>query len=344
MKRSYIIAGFAVSLLLLGWVLRGVGWHEVRLAFAQVNLAWVGLMAVLSAVVIGLRAWRWTYLLKPVHPLELGLCIRATGIGFLGNMLLPVRAGEVVRAVVAGEGGRVPVSGVFATIVMERLVDAISFLLLVVIALGLVELPPGSPVIKATLRVGAGFFGTAAVVCGLVLWGLARTPERALAFLRRASTFLPTPWVDKMVGWGEAFVEGLRCVPTGRDLLPFIALTVAIWGIFLATNLCLFKAFDMALPFSAAIILQLLLVFGVSLPSAPGFVGTFHAAAMGGLLLYGLPRAQALSAALVLHAAIFTSTVLVGLGCLLAESALSGRRLKLITLARAEVSPGPEAT
>ncbi|MDA2915404.1 flippase-like domain-containing protein [Nitrospinae bacterium AH_259_B05_G02_I21] len=343
MKRSYIIAGFAVSLLLLGWVLRGVGWHEVRLAFAQVKLEWVGLIALLSAAVIGLRAWRWTYLLKPVHPLSLGLCIRATGIGFLGNMLLPVRAGEVVRAVVAGEGGHVPVSSVFATIVMERLVDALSFLPLMILALGWFVPSLTGPALKASLQIGAGLFGLVTVVCGLVLWGLARSPERALAFLRRAFTFLPTPWVDKMVGWGEAFVGGLRGVPTGRDLPPFIALTLAIWGIFLATNLCLFKAFDMTLPPSAVITLQVLIVLGVVLPSAPGFVGTFHAAAMGGLLLYGLPRAQALSAAFALHATIFTTIVFVGLGCLLAESVVIGRRLRLKALARAEVSPGPEA-
>ncbi|MDA2915397.1 flippase-like domain-containing protein [Nitrospinae bacterium AH_259_B05_G02_I21] len=86
-----------------------------------------------------------------------------------------------------------------------------------------------------------------------------------------------------------------------------------------------------------------MLVLGVALPSAPGFVGTFHAAAMGGFLLYGLPRAQALSAAFALHATTFTTIVFVGLGCLLAESIMAGRRINLKALARAEVSPGPEA-
>ncbi|MFQ5893049.1 MAG: lysylphosphatidylglycerol synthase transmembrane domain-containing protein, partial [Nitrospinota bacterium] len=141
MKRGHFIIGFAVSFLLLGWILRGAAWSQVRLAFAHVRLAWVGLMAALVLVLIGLRAWRWTYLLRPVHPLGLGLCIRATGVGFLGNMLLPARAGEWVRAVVAGRGGRVPASGVFATVVLERLVDALSFFPLMVFALVWLELP-----------------------------------------------------------------------------------------------------------------------------------------------------------------------------------------------------------
>ncbi len=83
--------------------------------------------------------------------------------------------------------------------------------------------------------------------------------------------------------------------------------------------------------------------FGASLPSAPGFVGTLHAATMGGLLLYGLPRALALSAALVYHATVFATLVLAGLGCLLAESILAGRRIRLVDFARAEALPGLEA-
>ncbi len=142
-----------------------------------------------------------------------------------------------------------------------------------------------------------------------------------------------------LLGRAEAFLAGLRGVPRGRDLVPFIALTVAIWGLLLATNLCLFRAFDVTLPLSAAVILQLMLVLGVALPSAPGFVGTFHAAAMGRLLLYGLPRALALSAALVYHATIFATLVIAGLGSLLAESVLAGRRFSLRALASAEVSP-----
>ena len=126
-------------------------------------------------------------------------------------------------------------------------------------------------------------------------------------------------------------------------MLPFLFLTALIWGMMLATNLCLFRAFDVALPLSAALILQFLQILGVSLPSAPSFVGTLHAATMGGLLLYGLPRAQALSAALVYHAVVSVTIVLAGLACLLAESLLAGRRIKLTALARAGSAPGPEA-
>lgn len=63
--------------------------------------------------------------------------------------------------------------------------------------------------------------------------------------------------------------------------------------------------------------------------------------ALGGLLLYGLPRAVALSAALVYQATMFVTLVLAGLGCLLAESMLAGRRLKLTALVRASATSEP---
>ena len=343
MKRGHVIAGFALSIFLLGWVLRGVGWAQLRLAFTHIRLEWLAPMAALSVGVIAIRGWRWTYLLRPVHPLGLGLCIRATGIGFLANMLLPARAGEWVRAVVAGEGGGVPTSSVFATVVLDRLVDAFSFLPLMVLALGWVDPPLMGSAVKFSMRVGAGIFGAVAIIGGLVLLGMARSPERTSSVLRRALRFLPAQWVEKVVGWGDEFVGGLRGVPAARDMLPFLFLTALIWGMLLGINLCLFRAFDVALPLSAAIILQFLQILGVSLPSAPSSVGTLHAATMGGLLLYGLPRAQALSAALVYHAVVSVAIVLAGLACLLAESVLSGRRVKLTALARAGSAPGPEA-
>jgi hypothetical protein len=62
---------------------------------------------------------------------------------------------------VAGESGGVPASGVFATVVLERLVDALSFLPLMVFALVWLEVPLPGLSVKASLRVGAGLFALA---------------------------------------------------------------------------------------------------------------------------------------------------------------------------------------
>jgi uncharacterized protein (TIRG00374 family) len=342
-KRRYALGGFIISLILLGWLLKGVEWSQVREAFARVQLLWVGLIAAIVTTRLVIHAWRWTYLLEPVHPLGFGLCFRATGVGFLSSMLLPAQAGAVVRAVMAGESGRVPASSVFATVVLERLVGTILLLPLMVLAVVWVEPPMLGPATKASLQAGLGFSVVAAAALGLLLWGLMKARHKTQKGLKRALFFLPAPWIGKILGWLEAFVGGLKGLPRGRALASFTTLSVTMWGCWFTGNLCLFKAFSLPLPLSAALMLMLLQFLSFSLPGGPGVLGSYHVAATtAGLLLYGISSGQAISAAVVLRVAISATVVLIGLSCLLAESALAGRRVKLTDLAQAGVAPRPE--
>ena len=343
MKRWYIIAGFVVSLLLIGWLLWGVERDQVRLAFAQVRLTWVGAISAIVVCHISIHAWRWTFLLRPVHPLGFGLCFRATGVGFLSNLLLPAHAGSVVRALVAGKGGRVPVGSVFATLILERIIATLILLPLLFLALVWVEPPLLGTATKASLRVGLWLSGAGVMFLGLVLGGLIWAHQRTLAILYQGLAFLPSTWMEKIIGWADSFVRGLQGLPTGMNLVFFIALSVAIWGCWFAGNLCLIWAFDLALPFSAPLMLMLLQFLGFSLPGGPGVLGTYHiAATMSGLLLYGLPSAIAFSAAIVLQVVISGIAIFVGLNCLLAESMLSRRPQKFPARVHADVEPSHE--
>lgn len=336
MKRRYAIAGFIFSLLLIGLLVRGIEWGQIRQSFVDVKLEWLGIISAIVVLRTGIHAWRWTYLLRSVHPLGLGLCFRATSVGFLYNVLLPAHAGAVVRAFVAGERGRVPVSSVFATIVVERLIGILLLLpLMALLALGWVNPPQMSLATKASLQIGVGLSGAIVLLVGLVLWGLVRARERTLARLHNTFAFLPSSWVEKISGWTENFVTGLRGLPTGRNLVAFAVLSVSMWGCWFAGNLFLFRAFDLPLPLSAALMLMLLQFLSFTLPTGPGILGTYHVAAtMGGLLLYGITSAQALSAAFALRIAISVTVVLLGIGCLIFEALLAGRPLKSAALVK----------
>jgi uncharacterized membrane protein YbhN (UPF0104 family) len=230
---------------------------------------------------------------------------------------------------VAGEGGRVPVGSVFATVILERLVGTFILLPLMIIILGWVEPPLLGTATKASLRVGVWLSGAGVVAWGLILWGFIKSQQRTLNFLHSALAFLPSSWTEKIIDSGESFVGGLRSLPTGINLASFISLSIAIWGCWFTVNLCLFQAFDMTLPLSAALMLMVLQFLSFALPSGPGFMGTyFIAATMSGLLIYGIPNADAFSAAIVHRVIISAIAVFVGLSSLLAESVLSGRPLK----------------
>ena len=342
MTRRYAIAGFILSLLLIGWLVWGIEWGQVRQSFVDVKLEWLGFISAIIVLRTGIHAWRWTFLLRSVHPLGLGLCFRATSVGFLYNILLPARAGAVVRAFVAGEGGRVPVSSVFATVVVERIIGILLLLpLMALLTLGWANPPNLSLATKVSLQLGVGLSGGIVLLVSLVLWGLVRARERTLARLHKTFAFLPSRWVEKISGWAEDFVTGLRGMPTGRNLVAFAVLSVSMWGCWFAGNLCLFQAFDLPLPLSAALMLMLLQFLSFTLPTGPGILGAYHVfATMGGLLLYGLTSAQALSAAFALRIAISVTVVLLGLGSLIFDALLAGRPLKSAALVQTDITPG----
>ncbi len=342
MKRRYAIAGFIFSLLLIGLLVRGIEWGQVRQSFVDVKLEWLGFISAIIVLRTGIHAWRWTFLLRSVHPLGLGLCFRATSVGFLYSILLPAYAGAVVRAFVAGEGGRVPVSSVFATIVVERLIGILLLLpLMGLLALGWVNPPSLNLATKASLQVGVGLSGAFVLLIGLVLWGLVRARERTLARLNKTFSFLPSGWVEKISGWAENFVTGLQGMPTGKNLVAFVVLSVSMWGCWFAANLCLLQAFDLPLPLSAALMLMLVQFLSFTLPTGPGILGTYHLfATMGALLLYGITSAQALSAAFALRITISVTVILLGLCSLIFDAVLAGRPLKLQAPAHSDIKPG----
>jgi len=92
----------------------------------------------------------------------------------------------------------------------------------------------------------------------------------------------------------------------------------------------------LSLPFLAPFFILVLLCFGVTIPSAPGYIGTFHLACQYGLIFYGFSREKALSMAIVLHAAGFIPTVILGLTVFLLH------HISLRNLANGRISFGKE--
>jgi len=71
------------------------------------------------------------------------------------------------------------------------------------------------------------------------------------------------------------------------------------------------------LPFISTFMVMAMASFGVMIPSAPGFIGTFHLSVQYGFLFYGIGKEEALSAAIVWHAIVIFPTILFGFIALL---------------------------
>ena len=300
------VFGLAVSVFLIWWVLRDVDPAALLDQLRGVN-GWL-LAAAVAVAASGFltRASRWRVILHPIRP-DTGLRSRfaAVCIGFSLNNLLPARIGEFARAWSISKFEPVTVSGAIGSLVVERFLDAVAIILL----LGVAVLHPGFPA-NATIG-GRPLEGVllailAAAAAGILLLVLLLTfPAPFLRILDRG------PRLRALV---ESFLVGLGVLRDPRLLGAAFAWSIAIWAWNGVSFWLAFRAFGIDQGYAAALFVQGAIALGVAVPSAPGYFGTFHAAALVGLHeVYGVAEEAALAFAFGYHLGGFFPVTFLGL-------------------------------
>lgn len=307
--RWITLLGLGIALGLLWWVFRGEDpvqlWGHIRSADAAMLL----LAVALTTATFPVRAIRWRYLLAPARTASpFHSRFEAVCIGFMANNLLP-RAGELARAYAYSRREPVSATTAFATLVVERFLDGVAILTLMLAALATsgvpsVDLPPG---IVAGIRVVSIFL--AFVLAGAVaLVGLG-----APVAGRVGRAFLPARWADSFVRLLRSFILGLESLRGWRLMLPALGWSLGVWTLQSLSLWVGFLAFDIRLGFDAALVTNGSVAIASAIPT-PGFVGTFHAAVKLALVdLYGAAEARALAFAVGWHLGAFFPVTLVGL-------------------------------
>src|SRR3954468_24413348 len=180
--RSHLRAALVLVLTvgLLAYFLRGVNlgevWEKTREADARLLLLGVGV----TMMTYALRAFRWQYLLAPIGPTRFTTAFQTTVIGFAASFLLPARAGEVLRPYLLARRERLPATACFATIIVERLLDLVTVLLLFGVFVALVDPASiaGDPALYARVKAGGLVAGSASLAGLVAFFALAGHPER----------------------------------------------------------------------------------------------------------------------------------------------------------------------
>jgi glycosyltransferase 2 family protein len=306
--------GVLLSLLLLVWALRDVSFEQVLLQLRGADLLLLAASIVVALAGFWIRAARWGILLIPV---QRGIAFRprlaATFIGFAANNVLPARIGEFARAFVLARLAPIRTSSVFATLVVERLLDAL-------VLVGLLFAAMAAPGFPAAVRVGGVDLRAAALslalAMALVAVGLfvgAARPRFAGRIVRIATRILPTRLRAPTYEGLRSFGSGLAVMRNPLLFAVSLLLALGQW-LFLALSFLLgFRAFGIdEVPFSAAVFLQSLISLAVAIPASPGFFGPFEAAARIGLGLWAVPADLAISFAIGFHIAGYVPVTLIG--------------------------------
>jgi hypothetical protein len=303
-----ILLGLAVSAGLLVYCFWDVDLAVIAARLRETLWTFLALSIALSFASLWARAWRWAYLFPPgPRPSHL---FRALLIGYMGNNLLPLRAGEVVRIYVASRHGP-RFWTTLATVVVERALDGLALGLIIAGLLLLVPVP-------VEMRWSIAIFLALDLAAILVLALIAVAPGICRVLIE--AIFHRVGWLERrLLALLGTMTEGLRGVRAPHHAIPLALSSLAIWLTLALSVWTAMHAAQLDLPLVASWVVLAFLGLGVSLPSSPGFVGVIQAATVLALALFAVPRAEALSFSLLFHASQFFPVTAVGLVCLLLE-------------------------
>lgn len=280
-----VLLASAVLLLL---ALRGLDWARFFDTLAGANYYYVGGMLVWSSCAYYLRAIRWRILLSAGgHLSPLGV-FWANMAGYLGNQILPARAGEVVRAAHIARREHVPMAFALAAGVTERVTDL--FTLVVIGALSLFVMGDIPPSMKDAL----GYFGV--VVFGALAFILATLSlgTRTVRFVNLFA-FLPQSFRDRAGDFLRHFIDGIGSVSHPKRAAPFIALTGLIWLLDGAGMVILAASLGETLTLRQSFVFIAALGVSSALPSTPGYVGVYQFVAVATLVPFSFSQESALA-------------------------------------------------
>lgn len=298
-----IILGGVISLLCLYFALRGANLTEVMSVISQIQFIYLLPMTAMFLFAFILRAIRWKLLLDPVKAVSVDSLFASTMIGFMANNVLPFRAGDIVRAYSISRNERISLGSSLASLIVERLYDGIVVCLFMVPVLLFVSLP--------AWLVNTNYFL-------LLVYLLLAVGAVILIWIMRKDY----NWWGKQ-RWEKTlrnFTAGLEGCTNGRQIFWSSLLSLAHWLVIAFYYYFLFQAFGLPLSFMAAVAMVVIISIGITLPAAPGFVGSFQYFTVVGLSFFSISKEVALGYSLVAHAGQFIPVTLIGLFYLFRQS------------------------
>ena len=292
MKRWQFWLGIFISVALLYFiVLPKLNISQLWVSLQSANYLW--LIPGIGVYFIGVwvRTWRLHYMMRPIKKVPVQTLFPIICIGYMGNNIYPARAGEfLLRPYILKQKEDVAMSISIAIVLIERIFDAVVMMLFIFVNL------PELAILKSTSGVAGtiqelAIFGTVIFIGAfLVFLLMAMFPgitARVVEWLIRHIPF--SRFRAKLQGLANQFLEGLGCLRSPRDAIMILFTTIIIWLLETGKYWCLMQGFDFRVSFFALMLMNGIANLVTTIPSAPGYVGTFEAAAgVAVLTAYGV--------------------------------------------------------
>lgn len=307
-RNAHLLIGLLISALFIYFlVLPGLHLAEAMEILRNANYWWILPGVLVYFVGLWARAWRWHFTLRHIKPVPVPRLYPLICIGYFGNNVYPLRAGEFLRSYVLKRKEDIPFTSSLTTVLIERAFDGLVMLLFVFLALPFAPLPDqfyGLVIGLTTLFLAA----TAAFV-----WMAIQPARMERVYTWIAARFLPQRVRASTDLIYERFMEGLGSLRNGSDVLMIFATSIVIWLMETVKYWFVMHAFPFHVSFLALMLMNGIVNIATTLPAAPGHIGTFDGPGIEVLAAFGVERALAFGYTLVLHAALWLPVTAVGI-------------------------------
>src|ERR1043166_8515848 len=243
------------------------------------------------------RGQRCRLLVRREANLPLGTATNIVLVGYGANNVFPARLGELVRAGMLAERTGLPIAQSLAITLIERVLDGLAILLLLVIGTMASDTPGW---IADLVRVALLVFGVATAV---ILVG-AHSPGTIVAAASRIGNKLVPRWHDRLVSLATSVTNAGACLRDPRDAIMLGFYSVVIWLLDAALFIAILPAFGISHSFRDGVVAMSVTNLGLLVPSSPGFIGPFHYFCARAVMAQGVPAEVALAYATLVHLAI----------------------------------------
>jgi hypothetical protein len=304
-KRRFWL-GTIISLLFLALFFYQIDFEKMGEVMLEADYLYLLPALIIYFAGVWFRALRWQFLLSPLRTLSSKRLFSVVVIGYMANNLLPLRAGELVRAYILGEREEMSKAAVLATIAIERIFDGLSLLFIaasVSLFLPLADWLRDAVQLMALLFLGALVF----------LFVLATSQRLALGVTRFGLRFLPRKFADRGENLASVFLDGLRALHKPVTLAGVFITSLISWLCEAAMYYLIALSFGITQPYTVILLVTSAANLAISLPSSQGGIGPFEYFASRTLIIFGVDLAKATAYALVLHAALLLPVIALGL-------------------------------
>lgn len=291
----------------LALALRGTEWSGIKLALRGANYAYLLPIVLTYSLVYWLKALRMALLLRPQGKVRISQVVPATYIGSMATLFLPAYAGEVLRGVLTARQLSLSSISVLSAMVLERLLDFISLLVLIGVLLLMTKHLPAEITVLARMM---GVLTLALMVAVLIALTMA---PRSLRWLESHVGRQRSAWKVYILTRARQVLTGLGASRQPALIGQLLATSLAQW---IVTGICMdfaLVALQIEAPFAAGFAVMILVVAAMMLPSAPGFFGTVQLGFSLGLAPFAVDASQAFAASIFYHVTIYLTSLALGL-------------------------------